>query len=454
MEFEDLFFYNTHWQSGFLPKNQYTTKRKLFEKIVRTIDVRQAITIQGLRRTGKSVLLNQYIEAFYERYQKNPKMSQIQILKYTFEKEDDLDLLPSQELSDLLKLYFQRILKIEPALLNKKVIIALDEIQNVENWQSIIKKYYDINENIKFVLTGSSSLYLKEGAESLAGRTIDYELGCLDFQEYLALIESPIHLPFVKSLDELLQVTPFEVEESVVQAFEEFLCIGGFPETAIMFRQNNQGLSDIHRFIRESIINKVIKRDLKKYFHVKNTAVDQRMFQVCCKESSCFMELSKLAPETGLSLVSVKKHLDIFEKSHLIQFLSKFDKKIRREIKSTRKIYVASPCLMFAMVPEASLINRDYVGHVAETYAFNQLRKLEEQIYVEKGKEGREEVDFYLPKRKMLIECKYAQNIDARKFGYLLSRGQALKTQTIVLSKKNWGDAHLGAYPLFLLAMG
>ncbi|EKD50424.1 MAG: hypothetical protein ACD_62C00544G0006 [uncultured bacterium] len=450
MELADLFFYNSHWQTGDLPKNPHSIKRKLFKKLAQTIGDRYIITIQGLRRTGKSVLQSQYVDAFFEQF---PEISQTQLLKYTFEKEDDLDLLPSQELIDLLHLYFHRILQTQPALLNKKTIIALDEIQNVDNWQSVIKKYYDINENIKFVLTGSSSLYLKEGAESLAGRSLDFELECLDFQEYLAIIDSPIKPPFAESLDDLLKITPFDVEDNTIKTFENFLCVGGFPETALMFKTNHN-IKDIHRFIRESIINKVIKRDLKKYFQIKNTIVDQRMFQVCCKESSGFMELSKLAPETGLSLVSIKKHLEIFKKSHLVHFLSKFDKKIRREIKSTRKVYVASPCFMFAMVPDTSLENREYVGHVAETYAFNQLRKLEENLYVEKGKESREEIDFYFPEKKLLIECKYTQIIDARKFAYLLARAQALGTQNIVFSKNSWGDVHLKSCPLFLLATG
>jgi len=122
VELADLFFYNSHWQTGDLPKNPHSIKRKLFKKLAQTIGDRYIITIQGLRRTGKSVLQSQYVDAFFEQF---PEISQTQLLKYTFEKEDDLDLLPSQELIDLLHLYFHRILQTQPALLNKKTIIAL-----------------------------------------------------------------------------------------------------------------------------------------------------------------------------------------------------------------------------------------------------------------------------------------------------------------------------------------
>jgi predicted AAA+ superfamily ATPase len=49
----------------------------------------------------------------------------------------------------------------------EKVYIFLDEIQKVTDWQSKVKVYFDMYPNIKFFLTGSSSLYLQK-KESLA----------------------------------------------------------------------------------------------------------------------------------------------------------------------------------------------------------------------------------------------------------------------------------------------
>ena len=54
---------NTHWNddnSVFLAKNAY--KRELFKEIIDYLPYRQIISIVGLRRVGKTVLLNQVIE--------------------------------------------------------------------------------------------------------------------------------------------------------------------------------------------------------------------------------------------------------------------------------------------------------------------------------------------------------------------------------------------------------
>ena len=50
-------------------------------------------------------------------------------------------------------------------------LLAIDEIQKVENWSEAIKWLWDKAENFKLLLTESSSLLVEKGLkESLAGR--------------------------------------------------------------------------------------------------------------------------------------------------------------------------------------------------------------------------------------------------------------------------------------------
>jgi predicted AAA+ superfamily ATPase len=64
------------------------------------------------------------------------------------------------------------------------VYVFFDEIQKVSDWQSKIKIYYDLYPNIKFILSGSSSLYLQK-TESLAGRMFEEYIKPLKFSEFL-----------------------------------------------------------------------------------------------------------------------------------------------------------------------------------------------------------------------------------------------------------------------------
>jgi predicted AAA+ superfamily ATPase len=63
--------------------------------------------------------------------------------------------------------------------------LVLDEIQYVPNVPSVVKYLYD-SQQIKFILTGSRSYYLKHFfTESLAGRKIIFEMFPLSFGEFL-----------------------------------------------------------------------------------------------------------------------------------------------------------------------------------------------------------------------------------------------------------------------------
>lgn len=69
--------------------------------------------------------------------------------------------------------------------ISKPAIIALYEIQRVENLPSVIKYLYDTND-IKFIVTRSSSYYMKnQFSESLAERKRIFEMYPLSFKEFL-----------------------------------------------------------------------------------------------------------------------------------------------------------------------------------------------------------------------------------------------------------------------------
>ena len=446
MNLDEIYLFNPHFESQHLESSPCKIKRRIFNKLVQGLESKFIISLQGLRRVGKTVLLNQLSEHFVSTHKLEPR----HFLRFSFDLEDNLELLPFTELDELLKLYFEKILKSNPGTIKERIIITLDEVQNVANWQNVVKKYYDLNQNIKFVISGSSSLYLCEEADSLAGRIIEYSIPCLDFDEFLLLTESPLQLENASSLSAIKELRARPVSAELQKAFETFLLIGGFPDTAIM---SIQGFSilQIQDFVRKSIVNKVIRKDLKRYFNVSDTNIDYRLFELCCVDSGTFFENSKIAGAVGLSATSIKRHFDIFAQSALISTLNKFDRKLRRAIRATKKVYVSSPCLMFAMAYKQTCEDSAFVGHAAETYAFNKLSSYTSRFFVYRGKSGNEEIDFYLPDDKLLIESKYSNKIDSRDFGFLFSQSNQLKIGHLVLTKNSFGDKDLNALPLMFL---
>lgn len=64
----------------------------------------------------------------------------------------------------------------------EKPVIFLDEVFRVEDWAGVLKKYHD-QKRARFVVSGSSSLLIKKGIESLSGRLFTYYLPPLHFDD-------------------------------------------------------------------------------------------------------------------------------------------------------------------------------------------------------------------------------------------------------------------------------
>jgi predicted AAA+ superfamily ATPase len=89
----------------------------------------------------------------------------------------------------------------------------LDEVQKLPQFQNQIKVLYDLYPNIKFVISGSTSLFIrKKTQESLAGRIISCFVNPLSFYEYL----------FFKEKEEILE-KPLVYQKELRQEFDLFL---------------------------------------------------------------------------------------------------------------------------------------------------------------------------------------------------------------------------------------
>lgn len=438
-----LTFFNPEWSGKVASKDNRVSnfKRELFYQVEKKLGGNFIITVSGVRRVGKSVLCEQL---FRKARESEARESLDQNYHYNFFRfsfdTDEFDLIEAEYLKELLAFYFNNILKKNPSVLTEPVYIFLDEIQNVRGWPAVIKTFYDLNKNIKFILTGSSSLYLAEGSESLAGRVLDYELGCLSFEEFLSLIaydfsdDFDSSSAFIRKVDDLWAIRPRIIPLELSDLFKKFIQIGAFPDTALAMKRGDD-VKEILHFIKSGIVDKIIGRDFRKYFRLEEIAADRKLFAICGEETGSFYSLTRLSTETKLSQITVKKHLEIFEKTKLISTISKFDRKLRREVSASKKWYLAHPAIGYALAGRLTTEDTAYLGHAVETYLFNRLKLLSSKIYVELGRGDQEEVDFYLRDLNLMIESKFTSKIDQRDFKYLRSRSEQLKTHAVVATK-------------------
>ena len=431
---------NTHWASGIITKCRFEKQRLLYDTICPWLKQKQIISIEGLRRTGKSVLMQQ----LKDKFAKDCALSASRFFYFSFELEDLFELLPSSSLEQILHYYFYSILNTHPAEFNTPVLICLDELQNVSGWQSVIKRYYDLNSNIKFIISGSASLFLKEGAESLAGRIMEFTLCPLDFQEFLFFFTDNNEY-FPNSIEDLFGVAPIPITSKRQMLFEQFLLAGGFPETVTML-SSGITISEAQSYINQSITNKIIGRDLRRYFAIKSSAIDFKLFNLLCLETGAQLNLENLSADTGVSKETLKYHIDVLESAHILSRLFIFDTKARRSLKVHPKIYLVSPSIILSALGHSTLPSKSLTGHIIESYVYNRLHKLSDELYFARTSSN-QEVDFYCPKEKVMIESKYSEVISASAKKQLLRIADKYSLRALFITEKDTTDFDIRMIP-------
>ena len=173
-----------------------------YPELIRYLDAREILLIQGVRRSGKSTLMFQMIE-------------------YLISHDTDPGSILYINLDEPLFTGWMR----DPGFLNELIeeyleknnkhqcYLFIDEIQNYEEWVGAVKVSYDINHQIKWILTGSTSSLLKRNlATKISGRYLSITVYPLSFKEYLSFLG--------------------ETRISITRKnhhFENYLKYGGFP---------------------------------------------------------------------------------------------------------------------------------------------------------------------------------------------------------------------------------
>ena len=152
---------NRWWKTSFTVEYK---ERDVYKKISKYLKLPQIITFTGLRRVGKTTLMLKIIQDYIMKGF-NPK----NILYFSFDEFRKTDI------REILNEY-EKI--VDKNLEKGKYLVLLDEIQKLENWEEKIKRIYDVyGKNIKIIITGSESLFIKKKSkETLAGRIFEFKI--------------------------------------------------------------------------------------------------------------------------------------------------------------------------------------------------------------------------------------------------------------------------------------
>lgn len=296
-------------------------------------------------------------------------------------------------------------------LLNKNSVeVIIDEIYLLTDPGRAAKIIYDQLKNIKLIITGSSSFYIKnKTGESLAGRKIDYNIYPLTFSEYLCQknIEPDLNFNILEKiikndLKSLASVYKFDIENIL----NNILIYGQYPY-AINYPGDKKYLLNF--------VDSLIFKDILELNLIDDKKLAKDLLKLLALQIGSLINYSELAINLKADQRKVKRYLEIFEQSFIVFRLYPYSKNKRYEISKTPKIFFYDVGIRNALIEDFSDLNsRIDRGALFENFIISELIKqnsyLEKvyKFYYWRTKLG-SEVDVVLEKGEELIgvEIKY-----------------------------------------------
>ena len=270
-----------------------------------------------------------------------------------------------------------------------KAILILDEVQKLPDWSALVKQYWDEDtkngRNLPVVLLGSSQLLLQGGlSESLAGR--------------FELIQVP-HWSFR------------EMKEAFGWSLEKYIYFGGYPGAGQLITDEDRWA----RYVKDSLIETTISRDVLLMSRVSKPALLRRLFELGCHYSGQILSYQKMLGQLqdAGNTTTLAHYLELLDAGGLLSGIEKYAQQAVRVRSSSPKWQVLDTALLSVQLREGfqeAQGQREIWGRLVESsvgaYLQNQTRGTRIKVYYWRG--GNYEVDFVLEDRGLLacIEVK------------------------------------------------
>ncbi len=321
-----------------------------FEKLLKLKDKQIIKVVTGVRRCGKSTLLE-----IYRNYLLENSISKDQIISINFE---DISFESLLDYKNLYKYLNSKINK------TKKTYIFLDEIQEVKNFQKVVDSLF-LNPNVDIYITGSNAHMLSgELATLLSGRYIEIKMLPLSFKEYNELIGG-----------------------NVKDNFNKYFINGGFPYTTKLDDE------DILKDYIEGLYNTIIIKDVATRKKITDVALLKTVIRFISNNIGNILSTKKIADfltSSGrkTSHLTIDSYIDALKESFIVYPVERYDIKGKQLLKSLNKYYLVD--VGFRKILSGDKLTD--VGFVLENIVYLELLRRGYNVYI--GKVNDLEVDF------------------------------------------------------------
>ena len=332
-------------------REEYLKKVRGFYDDTKTIKV-----ITGIRRCGKSTLLDMIIGELKDKGIKDEDIINIKLDKRPYKnisKPEELENIIDSKIND-----------------NNFKYIFIDEIQNVKGFESVIEGFR--NEGMYSIFITGSNSYLLSGdlITKLTGRKIEIDLLPLNFYEYIEM---------KKELGKEIL--------SIYEEFENYIKVGGFPGAL-----NYDSIDDQQLYVK-NIINDIFEKDIRRNTKIKNREMFENVEKYIINNFGGEISINNIVKyyesvNINIDYRTVEKYIEVLINAKILYPCENFDMKSKQILKGERKYYLADLSIYFALNTD----NRVNYGPVLENILHNYL--LSKGYILSVGKIGTLEVDF------------------------------------------------------------
>ena len=328
-------------------------RKEYMNKLIAFKDKQLIKVITGIRRCGKSTLLE-----IYQNWLLEHGTEKAQIISINFE---DIDF---EELTDYRRLYSYLKERLVPG---KVTYIFLDEIQHVEDFPKVVDSLY-IKKNVDIYITGSNAYMLSsEIATLISGRYVQIEMLPLSFKEYM-------------------ESTGSMADRGVKYA--EYLENSSFPYTLAL-----KGQPDEIRDYLEGLYNTIVVKDIVSRKKITDTMMLKSVLRFVFDNIGNPLSSKKIADTMTsdgrkIDTKTVEKYLEALSESYIIYQAKRYNIKGKQYLKTLEKYYVVDIGLRYMLLGSRQMD----AGHILENVVYLELLRRGYDVYV--GKIDSFEVDF------------------------------------------------------------
>jgi predicted AAA+ superfamily ATPase len=330
------------------------------EKLDQLRDANLIKVVSGIRRSGKSIILQMFRQKLVN--------SGVDLARTQFINFEDPDYNSSDSWRDI---YDKIKAKLSP---NKKNYIFLDEIQNISGFEKLADGLF-VNPDVDLYITGSNAYFLSsELATLLTGRYIEIKVLPLSFAEYYEYFREDT------TLDRNGK-------------FDQYIRYGAFPEVANFLKNGID--AQIPDYL-SSVFNTIIRKDIIPRYNFRSYPIFESVIKFAFDSVGSLVSSNSIknslnaASDEKIGVERVDHYLEALMSGFILYRAERYDIKGKKLLRTLNKYYPVDTGLRYV------LLGRDISGdkgHILENIVYLELLRRGNQVWVGKANE-KKEVDF------------------------------------------------------------